>query len=372
MSKTAAAKKKASKTVCIVVPTYREAKNIPVLIEKIDAAMKAARISYEITVVDDNSRDGIIEAVQGLGKKYPVSIKVRTAEKGLSSAVIAGFPMSDSDIIVVMDADLSHPPEKIPEVVRPIIEGKADFVIGSRFVKGGGAAHFNIYRRLNAWVSKMIARPFTRANDPMAGFFGFPRRILENITELNPLGFKIGLELIVKAAPRTIMEIPIQFRERLYGESKLSLKEQVNYLLHIKRLLEYKYRTFAEFIKFCMIGSSGMAIDLSLVFISMEMLHIEFRISRLIGFLCAMTSNFFLNRRFNFKNARSGNIIRQYAAFFITSIAGGSANWLLSVYLVENVDFFQTSYLYLFAAFLGIIAGVTINFSGSKLIVFKN
>ncbi len=89
---------------------------------------------------------------------------------------------------------LSHPPEKIPELVEQIINGKAEFVVGSRFVKGGSAEHFNWYRKLNAWVSKMLARPFTKVKDPMAGFFAFDAKILtpQILNVLNPLGFKIG------------------------------------------------------------------------------------------------------------------------------------------------------------------------------------
>jgi dolichol-phosphate mannosyltransferase len=227
--------------VSIIVPTYKEAKNIPVLVDKIDRALKPHAVPYEIIIVDDNSQDGIDAAVTALRPTYPVTLKVRIGEKGLSSAVIAGFALAQGSIFAVMDADLSHPPEKIPELVQPIRDEKAEFVIGSRFVAGGSAAHFNWYRRLNAWVSKMIARPFTTVSDPMTGFFAFDRNILDRGGQLSPLGFKIGLELIVKCSPKTIMEIPFEFQERLHGESKLSLRQQVLYLLHLKRLFQYKY-----------------------------------------------------------------------------------------------------------------------------------
>ncbi len=364
--------------ISIIVPTYKEAKNITALSEQIDLAMKSAKLTYEIIVVDDDSKDGMTEAVEKIKSKYNIELKIRKDEKGLSSAVISGFALVTGDIIVVMDADLSHPPSKIPELVTPILEDKCDFMIGSRFVKGGSAPHFNWYRKLNAWVSKMMARPFTHVSDPMAGFFAFHRKLLKPGLSLNPLGFKIGLEMIVKAGPERISEIPIHFRERQYGESKLSLKEQIYYLIHIKRLFEYKYKTLAEFIKFCLIGGSGMVVDLTCVYFSMQLFmnlglvpkEVQFRIARVIGFVFAVTSNFLLNRRFTFLTAERGKFHKQYLSFFLVSFLGFTVNWFISVYLYENYVSFNDHYL--LAAFIGIIGGTTINFMGSKLFVFNH
>lgn len=357
-------------TVSVIVPTYREAANIPVLVQKIDEAMKGAGIAYDVVIVDDNSRDGIDKAVQDLrAKKYNVTLKIRLKEKGLSSAVIEGFRIAAGEIMAVMDADLSHPPEKIPEMVELIMKGDADFVIGSRFVRGGGAAHFNWFRKLNAWASRMMARPLTRVNDPMAGFFAFPRWILPDLALLNPLGFKIGLELLVKSAPKNVKEIPIQFRERLYGESKLSLKEQVLYLLHLQRLFRYRFPRLSEFILFSLIGASGMMVDLFFVFLSYDVLTLPFRLARVVGFVFALTSNFFLNRKYTFPHASGGNPVRQYISFFGVCLVGFAANWFISVYLYEHMAFFHR--FYLVAAFIGILGGMVINFVGSKFIAFR-
>ncbi len=356
--------------VSIIVPTFREAKNIPVLTERIHEAMKAARIAYEVIVVDDNSQDGIEEAVNQLKKKkFPISIKVRLTERGLSSAVIEGFRLAKGTVFAVMDADLSHPPEKIPELVAPIMGGSAEFVVGGRFVPGGSAEHFNWFRRLNAWVSKTLARPFTTVRDPMAGFFAFPISILPDLTLLNPLGFKIGLEVIVKGNPRTTMEIPIQFKERLYGESKLSIKEQVNYLRHIIRLFEYKYESLAEMIKFGFVGGTGTVVNMAFVFLSYDILSISYRIAVAIGFLVSATSNFILNRTFTFPKSRQLHSAVQYALFIVVGGAGFAVNWFIAVYLYENNPFFHEHYL--LATFLGILGGMTINFTGSKLLVFR-
>jgi dolichol-phosphate mannosyltransferase len=227
--------------ISIIVPTYKEAGNIPLLVERIDQTMISARLPYEIIVVDDNSQDGIVDCIVKLKNTFTIKIVVRKNEKGLSSAVLTGFHQAAGEILVVMDADLSHPPEKIPSLVRKIIETKSQFALGSRFVKGGSAPYFNFYRRMNAFISKLLARPLTPVKDPMAGFFAIPKCILKNRETLNPLGFKIGLEIMVKCAPKNIVEIPIDFQERIYGESKLSLTEQIKYLVHLKRLYQYKF-----------------------------------------------------------------------------------------------------------------------------------
>ncbi len=356
--------------VSIVIPTYREAENINVLICRIAEILDPLNQQYEIIVVDDDSCDGIADVVRSLEGRYPVVLKIRKNERGLSSAVIEGIGMSRGEIVLVMDADLSHPPEKLPELIEPIARGEAQFVIGSRFVKGGSAPHFNLYRKLNAWVSRMLARPITRVKDPMAGFFAFEKNLLNGDVELNPVGFKIGLEILIKAGPKEIREIPISFQERLYGESKLSLKEQVKYLIHLRRLFEHKYQALAEFIKFSLIGASGMVVDLTVVFAAYDLIHLPFRIARVIGFVFALTTNFLLNRKFTFRDARKGNVFRQYFLFFAVCLVGFAVNWLVSVYLFEHVDFFHTYYL--LSAFIGILGGMLVNFTGSKLIVFKS
>ena len=212
------------KMISVVIPTYKEAINIPSLVRRISIALDRKKIPFEIIIVDDNSCDGIEDVVKRLNSNDNIQLIVRKDKRGLSSAVIDGIKYSKSDVIVVMDGDLSHPPEKLPELVDQIANKNADFTIGSRSVKGGSSPHFNFYRKMNALISKLLALPLTKVKDPMAGFFAFRRSLISNIDDLNPLGFKIGLEIIVKTSPRKISEIPITFEERLGGESKLNLK----------------------------------------------------------------------------------------------------------------------------------------------------
>ncbi len=226
-------------SISIVVPTFYEAENIPLLVKRIEALKERWRIDLELLIMDDDSRDGTPEVVAGLGKDW-VKLRVRKKDKGLSQAVIDGLAMARNEVVVVMDADLSHPPEKIPEMLS-VLEGGADFVIGSRYVEGGTQDDaWGLFRWINSKVATLLSRPFTRVKDPMSGFFSFRRSALEHTYPLNPVGYKIGLELIVKGGFQRIEEIPIHFSQRKYGESKLSFKEQLLYLRHLWRLFLFK------------------------------------------------------------------------------------------------------------------------------------
>jgi dolichol-phosphate mannosyltransferase len=227
--------------VSIVVPTYREADNLPDLIVTVSGTMRAAGLPHEILIVDDDSRDGTEECVARLRDEgHPVRVIVRRGERGLSSAVIQGLREARGKILVCMDADLSHPPEKIPELVEGLRKG-ADFAIGSRYVAGGSTdRNWGFFRRLNSKVATLLARPLTRAKDPMAGFFALYRKTFEGSAPLSPVGCKIGLELMIKCNCRRVREVPIHFRARKRGRSKTVLRERVNYVRHLMRLLGFK------------------------------------------------------------------------------------------------------------------------------------
>ncbi|MDP8297933.1 MAG: polyprenol monophosphomannose synthase [Candidatus Orphnella occulta] len=226
----------------IVIPTYKEADNIEYLIKGIDHAMQNLNYEYEVVLVDDNSKDGIEDLVPILSKEYPVRIKIRKAKRDLSASVLEGFNISMGDILVVMDADLSHPPDKLQELIAPIAENRCDVSIGSRFIKGADIVGFGFFRRMNAAVSRVLARPFTNVSDPMSGFFAFRRGIIADYGILNPIGFKIALEILVKSGAEKIAEIPIRFAKRYAGRGKLSMREQFKYLWHLFRLFLFKIK----------------------------------------------------------------------------------------------------------------------------------
>ena len=176
----------------------------------------------------------------------PAKLITRIGERGLGSAVVHGFKESRGDAFVCMDADLSHPPEAIPKLLSELCNEEVDFVIGSRYVAGGTTEeNWGLLRRLNSKVAILLARPFTRAKDPISGFFAIRRNVFERgISVLNPIGYKIGLELIVKCGCTRIHEVPIYFVNRKSGWSKLNFKERFNYIRHINHLLRYKFSSY--------------------------------------------------------------------------------------------------------------------------------
>ena len=161
-----------ARTIDVIVPTFQEAGNIPLLIERLDELKRTSGEQLQLAIVDDNSRDGTAEAVERLHLPW-VRLIVRTSDRGLSSAVLEGLRSTTGEIIIVMDADLSHPPEAIPAMLAELDKG-CDFVVGSRYVDGGATQDdWGLFRWLNSRVATLFARPFTSIKDPMSGYFGF-------------------------------------------------------------------------------------------------------------------------------------------------------------------------------------------------------
>jgi len=226
--------------VSVVVPTFREVDNLPILAPRIAAALQQANLSYEILIVDDNSPDATRQVCATLADRFPLRLETRLTERGLSSAVVHGMRLARGETIVVMDADLSHPPENVPDLVKALDE-HTDFVIGSRYARGGTTAEgWGLFRWLNSKFATLLARPLTSAADPMAGFFAVRNATFRAARDLDPIGYKIGLELIVKCGCKNVREVPIHFENRLHGTSKLTFKEQVDYLRHLGRLYRFK------------------------------------------------------------------------------------------------------------------------------------
>lgn len=209
--------------ISIIVPTLDEAENIEPLVQQIAASGVPLE---EIVFVDDGSCDGTCDKIRALSTKYPLRLIERVSpEMGLAGAVIAGAHAASGEWLVVMDADLSHPPQKIPDLVRPIAEAAADMVIGSRYVRGSSTPGWPVWRKILSRIAAASAYPLTRVHDSMCGFFAMRRTLL---LELTPAanGFKIAFEAIVKGGGGLrVLEIPIVFRDRTRGRSKMNFDE---------------------------------------------------------------------------------------------------------------------------------------------------
>ncbi|MFW9876718.1 MAG: polyprenol monophosphomannose synthase [Candidatus Thorarchaeota archaeon] len=223
--------------VSIILPTFNERKNLSRLVKKIFAI----RPKTELIIIDDKSPDGTGRLADKLAKEYPLKVIHRKRRLGLSTAVIEGFKVAKGNIIGVMDADLSHPPELIPSLIEPIIKNKSDFVIGSRIIKGGSVEVWPFHRKLISRTATLMAKPLTLIKDPLSGFFFLKRDIINNINFASR-GYKICLEIIVKGRYKNIIEVPYIFRTRTVGASKLNAKEYFNYFIDWVNLIKYVLR----------------------------------------------------------------------------------------------------------------------------------
>lgn len=257
--------------VSVIVPALNEAANLPELASRVASAL--AGRSYEIVIVDDDSRDGTQSACEKLAADYPLRLLIRKKpQHGLSGAVLEGIAISSGKVLVVMDADLQHPPERIVDLIEALTDGETDFALGSRYVPGGSTdAQWTLFRRVNSGVATVLAKPFAGpVRDPMSGFFALSRSTFDRAERLTPLGYKIALELMCKCRVGRVKEVPIHFGLRSQGESKLSMAQQFRYMEHLSRLYDFKFPRASPIIKFVIatsiallvgIGGFGIAIE---------------------------------------------------------------------------------------------------------------
>jgi len=225
----------------IVIPTYNEAENIPILVERIFRVFREHSLDGEVIIVDDDSPDCTWEVVQKLRSIYNnLELLRRVDKRGLSSSVLDGIDLSKGKVIGVMDADLSHLPEKIPELLKPITNGESDFVIGSRYMKGGKIVEWPFKRKFASKLATLAAIGLTKVKDPMSGFFFFTKTTVEGV-EISTQVLKICLEILVKGKYNNVIEIPIVFSDRKYGESKLTLSVILGYFYQLAKLYAYKF-----------------------------------------------------------------------------------------------------------------------------------
>lgn len=230
--------------VSIIIPTRDEQDNIDPLFRRLQSMQVAEHYCYEIIVVDDSSADDTRQRVRGWFDRLPVSLVCRDHDGCLAGAVIAGARAAHYRWVVVMDADLSHPPEAIFDLLAPLSAGECDMVIGSRYVAGGATPHWPARRRFASFAASLPARLFTDVKDPMAGFFATPTRRLQQLRDDVP-GFKIGLEVLAAGgADMRVVEIPIIFQDRFEGFSKMNKRVVLDYGKQLLQLCGISPRLF--------------------------------------------------------------------------------------------------------------------------------
>ena len=337
-----------SKTISIIIPTYNERDNVIPLVERIHHALHS--YEYEAVFIDDNSGDGTAEVARALSARYPVKVIVRQNKRGLASAVVDGLRHATGQIVGVIDADLQHPPEVIPDLLREIESG-ADIVIASRYVKEGGCQGWGLIRRIiskGAIVLAHLLLPSSRpVKDPMSGFFMFNRQVITH-ANLKPTGYKILLEILMEGEFQGVAEVPYTFRTRSRGESKLNARQQIDYLKHIYSLMQRKGE-LRRFLKFCAVGLSGVLVNMGLLWLLTEMVGFPYLVSAAFSIETSVISNFVLNDYFTFPDRRlpkAKSFLNRLLKFNLVSLAGLAINmgilWLFTeafgiYYLLSNL-----------------------------------
>ena len=353
-----------SPEVSLVVPTYNERENIAQLAERIHKALSG--YSYELIVVDDNSPDDTSELAKNLSSKYPIRVIVRTNERGLASAVVAGFAQAKGEVIGVIDADLQHPPEFIPSLIKAVRDG-ADVAIASRYIKGGGIEGWTLKRKVISVGAKIPANILLssarRIKDPLSGFFLFKKRVIDGAT-LSPTGYKILLEVLVRGKANRVVEVPYTFKERERGKSNLTAKEQINYLKHLSRLA-WDDGGIKRFIKFCMVGASGTGVNLGLLAIFVEVAGMNEVWAQIPSYQISILTNFALNEFWTFSDRRTPGLrsfLIRALKFNLVSQVGWGIN--LGVYYVALK---KAGIYYIVSQIIAIAVATMWNFSSNVI-----
>ena len=354
----------------IVLPTFNEAANIPINVERIGKAL--GDIRHEIIVVDDNSPDGTAKVARSISQSNPnVRCIRRVGRRGLSGACIEGMMAASAPVIVIMDADLQHDETVLPEMLKQIRAG-ADLVVGTRYAGQGSAAEgFNRTRAKGSELATKLSNRITGdlVSDPMSGFFMLKREVADKAaSQVSNDGFKILFDIVSRmGADLTIREVPFTFKERLHGDSKLGFLVTMQFL----GLLASRYTGGlfpAQFLLFALVGLLGVLVHMSVLYFLTGPMQIAFATSQLAATFVAMTSNFFINNNLTYAHMklRGWRIVTGLLSFCAVCSLGAIAN--ISV----SVQIYQWQSGVALAGLAGALMSSVFNYSVTKLVTWRD
>ena len=356
--------------ISIIVPTYREAENLQPLCQAVHEVMRSHGIPYELVIADDRSPDGTVEIAGQLARHYPLRLLQATDRpRDLALSVLDGIKAAAGDYLVVMDADLSHPVDRVPDLLHAVQSDSGVFALGSRYVAEGGFERgWSLWRFLNSRMATLLARPLVPVSDPMSGFFAVRKQDLCDLGRLRPIGYKIALDLMVRGDFEQVVEVPITFSDRRVGKSKMDFAQQWKYLRHLRRLYLYRFGRFGEFMHYVAVGGSGFVVDISCYYL-LQWLGLDHRIARAASFWPAATWNWALNRRTTFGDRKRRPRRRQWFEYILASGLGFFISWGIYTSLTSFLPWFDTWRIS--ALIVGVTVASVFNFTVSTVFVFS-
>lgn len=323
--------------VSIVVPTYNEGENPRRVVATLQRVLRG--LDFEVIFVDDSRSQESIAALKALESEHSfVRLLHRNYEKGLGTAVVRGFEMARGELMAVMDADMQHPPEVLRAMVREAQRG-ADIVIPSRFVPGGDDGGLSPSRKFISWGARVIGqialKRVRKVTDPTSGFFLVRRSVVEGV-ELQPIGWKILIEVLMRGHYDRIVEIPYRFAPRAAGSSNMSFSQQLHYMHHIVKLLLESPEDRRKYI-FAGVGIVGVFVNM-LVYLLLLRTNIQLWQAGCLSALVAMFCNFVLNDRITWRDVPRAPALARLSKYAAVSIVGIAINTGVLALLEYRLD----------------------------------
>ncbi len=291
----------------LIVPTFNERENLALFCERVTRALASWPDNYEIIVVDDNSPDKTWQKAESLRARYPQLRVIRRVqgEKGLSPSVVEGWQAAQGQLLGVIDADLQHPPEILEQLLRAFQNKAVGIVIASRYTSNGHKLKWNPIRK---WISRgasnlaqsVLPSQAHAVTDPMSGYFLLRRSVIDQIS-LQPRGYKILLEVLARGQYQHVAEVPYVFGKRFRGQSKLGAQVVAAYLTQLWKLA-WAPTGFGRFVRYCLVGFSGVAINLGVVWWVREADWLGKLRAPALGIECAVINNFLWNELWTFRD----------------------------------------------------------------------
>ena len=362
------------KKICVVLPTYNEAENIERVIDQIFLnQLDLKNYVLNVLVVDDNSPDKTGEIVSDLITKYPKLQLIKGEKKGLGDAYKRGINFAikslDADVIIQIDADGQHDPSLIKNFVK--LTKQYDVIIGSRFINGGSTPDFSAQRLLMSKVANFLVRYLGGAyviRDCTSGYRVIKREVIEScdLSQFPTKGYSFQSWLICDLLRQgsTVKEMPIVFRQRIAGKSKLSFGDQLEFLINIVRI---RFKNSKDFIKYCIVGSSGVLVNIGAYYSLTRFFNVSLLLSSPIAIEISIITNFLLNNFWTFKNRQiNKSLVSRLFSFHLVAGFAGMINYLCFLVLVYVLIIND-----ILALIFGIGVGIAFNYAGNSLWTFR-